>query len=82
MRKIRLTSVKEKISVTVLLLYDMVPKTCGCIWDLLEQPIENMGIHAMWTGREISFPINADFFLVMKGKKTTENQVEKKKFLV
>lgn len=62
MRKIRLIFVKEKVSVTVLLLYDMVPKKCGCIWDLLEQSIENMGIHAMWTGREISFPINADCF--------------------
>ena len=62
MRKIGLTSVKGKVSVTVLLLYDMVPKTCGCIWDLLEQSIENMGIHTMWTGREISFPINADYF--------------------
>lgn len=26
MRKVRLTSVKEKVSVTVLLLYDMIPK--------------------------------------------------------
>lgn len=82
MRKVRLTSVKEKVSVTVLLLYDMVPKICGYIWGLLEQSIENMGIHVMRTGREVSFPINADFFLVMKSKKTTENQFEKKKFLV
>lgn len=61
-RKIQISFVDEGVTAVALLLVDMAPKTCDCIWELLETPVEGLGIHAMWTGREISFPIPADRF--------------------
>ncbi len=61
-RRIKLTFVDEKVSALATLLVDKAPKTCECIWNLLADPVENMGIHAMWTGREISFPIPHERF--------------------
>jgi len=61
-KRIEITFVEEKISAVAVLLWKVAPKTCDCIWQLLETPVEELGIHAMWTGREISFPIPADRF--------------------
>lgn len=33
------------------------PKTTAALWSALEQPIEAMGIHAMWAGREVMLDI-------------------------
>lgn len=54
---IKITFTDEGVSAIAQLLTKQAPKTCECIWNLLEKPVENMGIHAMWTGREISFPV-------------------------
>lgn len=56
-KRIEITFVDEKVTAVADLLWEQAPKTCECIWNLLETPVENLGIHAMWTGREISFPI-------------------------
>jgi hypothetical protein len=56
-RKIEINFVDEGVSAKAELLWDQAPRTSECIWNLLETPVENLGIHAMWTGREISFPI-------------------------
>ncbi|MBA7697705.1 hypothetical protein ES703_106373 [subsurface metagenome] len=57
MKKIKLTFVKENLSALAELLEDKAPKTSQCIWNLLEKPVEGLVIHAMWTGRELSFSI-------------------------
>ena len=61
-KQIRITFVREDVSAVAVLLTNMAPKTCQCIWDLLNTPVEGPAIHAMWTGREISFPILAERF--------------------
>lgn len=61
-RRIKLTFVEEGVAALATLLEDKAPKTGECIWNLLSEPVENMGIHAMWTGREISFGIPYERF--------------------
>ncbi len=74
-RRIQISFVDEGVSALATLLDDMAPKTCDCIWDLLARPVENMGIHAMWTGREISFGIPHERFPDNEGLKVPpENQ--------
>ncbi len=57
MRKIRLTFVEEGITAIAVLLDDKAPETAQLIWDILETPMENKAIHAMYTGRELSFGV-------------------------
>lgn len=61
-RRIEIAFVDEGVSAVASLLSNMAPRTCDCIWQLLATPVEGLGIHAMWTGREISFPIPPDRF--------------------
>ena len=60
MKKIKLTFVDEGISAIAVLLEDKAPRTARMIWDLLETPMENDAIHAMFTGRELSFGVPND----------------------
>ena len=60
MKKIKLTFVEEGISAIAVLLEDKAPQTARMIWDLLETPMENDAIHAMFTGRELSFGVPND----------------------
>ena len=55
MKKIKLTFVDEGISAIAVLLEDKAPRTARMIWDLLETPMENDAIHAMFTGRSARF---------------------------
>jgi len=57
MKKIRMTFVEEGISAGAVLLEDKAPQTAALIWSLLETPMENKAIHAMYTGRELSFGV-------------------------
>lgn len=36
------------------LLRDKAPETCRAFWEVIEEPVEIMGKHAMYTGKEIS----------------------------
>ena len=74
MRKIKITFVEENVSAIAVLLDDKAPKTCDMIWKLLESPVENHGIHAKWTGAEISFGIPADRLPQKSGFVPPENQ--------
>lgn len=56
-RKIRLTFTEEGVSAIATLLDDKAPQTAQLIWDVLEEPLENKAIHAMFTGRELSYGI-------------------------
>lgn len=61
MKKLKLTFVEENVYAIAELLEDKAPQTCKMIWDALEQqPFEGYAIHAMFTGRELSFPIAHD----------------------
>ncbi len=62
MKKIRISFPDEKIEALAVLLEDKAPSTCGCLWKALETPVEGLCIHAMWTGREISFPFPGTAF--------------------
>lgn len=76
MKKLKLTYVDEKVSAIAHLFEDKAPVTCACLWDSLSAPVEGMGIHAMWTGREISFPYPADRFPKNEGLTLPpENQI-------
>ena len=75
MKKIKLTFVEENVSAVAELLEDKAPETSKCIWNLLEKPVEGTTIHAMWTGRELSFPIPPERFPNNEGLKVPpENQ--------
>ena len=74
MRKIKITFVKENVSAIAVLLDEKAPKTCNMIWKLLESPIENYGIHAKWTGAEISFGVPEDRLPQKSGFVPPENQ--------
>jgi hypothetical protein len=74
-RRIEISFMEEKSAAVAVLLADLAPRTCECIWELLARPVEGLGIHAMWTGREISFPIPAERFPQDEGLKVPpENQ--------
>lgn len=55
MKRIRLTFVEENVSCEAVLLDTKAPDTCAMLWDALSAPVENAAIHAMYTGRELSF---------------------------
>lgn len=60
MRKISLIFVDTDVSAIAVLLDDKAPETCKFIWESLESALEGFAIHAMWTGRELSFSIPPD----------------------
>ena len=60
MKKIKLTFVEENVSCIAELREDKAPQTAQLIWDILETPMENKAIHAMYTGRELSFGVPTD----------------------
>lgn len=71
-----MTYVDDGISAIAELFDDKAPATCECIWKALETPVEELGIHAMWTGREISFPFPAARFPDNEGiKLPPENHI-------
>jgi len=57
MKKIRLTFVEENVSAGAVFLDEKAPETCRLLWEALEKPFEGFAVHAMWTGRELSFAI-------------------------
>lgn len=60
MRKIKMTFVDESVSAIAVLLDDKAPRTAQMIWDVLDKPFEGYAIHAMFTGRELSFGLPCD----------------------
>lgn len=56
-KKIKLTFVEENVSCVAELLDEKAPQTADMIWNLLDTPMENKAIHAMYTGRELSFGV-------------------------
>jgi len=75
MKKIRISFVQEKVSAVAELLEAQAPETCRCIWEMLSAPFENLAVHAMWTGRELSLGITPDRFPNHEGLKLPpENQ--------
>ncbi|MEG1548492.1 MAG: DUF3830 family protein [Clostridia bacterium] len=59
-KRIKLSFVDENISAIAVLLEEKAPATCKMIWDTLKTPLENKAIHAMYTGRELSFGVPND----------------------
>lgn len=58
-RAITIAEPKSGLSVTAPLLVDKAPANAAFLWDYLSAPRVVGGIHAMWTGPEISCPIPA-----------------------
>jgi len=56
-RAISITEPGSDLSVTALLLPQKAPENAAFLWAYLEQPRVVPGIHAMWTGPEISCPV-------------------------
>jgi len=56
--QVKISFVEEGVSCLANFWPDKAPKTCQMLWDALaEGPFEGMCIHAMFTGRELSFPV-------------------------
>lgn len=58
-RAIAITEPRSGLSVTALLLADKAPANAAFLREYLREPRTVGGIHAMWTGPEISCPIPA-----------------------
>lgn len=58
-RTIRITEARSGLDVSALLCPDKAPENCAFLWDYLCEPRSVPGIHAMWTGPEISCPVPA-----------------------
>ncbi|MBZ9961795.1 MULTISPECIES: DUF3830 family protein [unclassified Mesorhizobium] len=58
-RIIRITEPHSELSVTAQLLPEKAPENATFLWSYLAEPRVVAGIHAMWTGPEISCPIPA-----------------------
>ena len=57
--QVKITFVEEQVSCLADFVPDKAPRACNMLWDALaEGPFEGHGIHAMFTGREISFPVD------------------------
>jgi len=56
-RAVKITQSRSDLSVTALLLPEKAPENATFLWDYLAEPRVVPGIHAMWTGPEISCPI-------------------------
>ncbi|MDL2401803.1 DUF3830 family protein [Rhizobium mayense] len=59
-RAIRITEPRSALSVTAVLLDGKAPDNVEFLWTYLAEPRIVPGIHAMWTGPEISCPIPPD----------------------
>ena len=59
MTSIRITEPRSQLSVTALLLPQKAPENAAFLSAYLKQPRVVPGIHAMWTGPEISCPVPA-----------------------
>lgn len=60
-RRIRLTFVDEGVSVDAELLEVEAPQTCRAVWDAL--PLEEEGIHAVYSGSEIAYFLSEDLVI-------------------
>jgi hypothetical protein len=58
-RAIRISQSRSELSVLALVLDGKAPENVAFLWDYLAEPRVVPGIHAMWTGPEISCPIPA-----------------------
>ncbi|KQV83831.1 DUF3830 family protein [Rhizobium sp. Root1220] len=56
-RAIRITEQRSGLSVTAPLLAEKAPDNAAFLWDYLAEARIVPGIHAMWTGPEISCPV-------------------------
>lgn len=56
-RAIHITEARSALSVTAVLLDGKAPENAAFLWTYLSEPRVVPGIHAMWTGPEISCPI-------------------------
>ncbi|RWD95990.1 DUF3830 family protein [Mesorhizobium sp.] len=56
-RAIKITEPRSGLSATALLLPEKAPDNVAFLWAYLEEPRVVAGIHAMWTGPEISCPV-------------------------
>ena len=53
----RVGFVDEGVSAEAELLSERAPRTCEAFWEQLAEPLEVTGVHAMWTGPEVSLQI-------------------------
>ncbi|TGV52091.1 DUF3830 family protein, partial [Mesorhizobium sp. M2D.F.Ca.ET.160.01.1.1] len=54
---LKITEPRSGLSATALLLPEKAPDNAAFLWSYLEAPRVVAGIHAMWTGPEISCPV-------------------------
>ena len=52
-RRFRIEVLETGVQAVAELLEDAAPRTCAALWQMLETPIEQNGVHAMWSGREV-----------------------------
>ena len=52
-KRFRIEVLETGVQAVAELLEDDAPRTCAALWQMLETPIEQNGVHAMWSGREV-----------------------------
>ena len=58
MMKIKISFPDEGVSAGAVFLKEKAPQTCALLWEALETPFAGDTVHAMFTGRELSFPVD------------------------
>jgi len=58
--RIELNFVDEGVTAKATLLTERAPGVCAMLWAAMEAPFEDLCVHAMFTGRELSFPLGPD----------------------
>lgn len=58
-RDIRLCEPRSGLDVRLSLLWDKAPASCTFLWQVLTRPMDLAALHAIYTGPEISFPLDA-----------------------
>lgn len=59
-RRLQIVIPAFEVQARARLLTEEAPATCQAFWDQLEEPLELLGTHAMWTGPEVSMQIPPD----------------------
>lgn len=58
--KIELRFLDEGVAARATFLPEKAPSVCRMLWNALEKPFEGVCVHAMFTGRELSFSLGPD----------------------
>lgn len=60
MKSFKIIFPEHDVVIRAHLLEEKAPKTCEAFWEVIKEPLETSGKHAMYTGKEISVQLPAE----------------------